>query len=385
VADPLAAVFRKPFAQQVAAFRLRLGNLVPTARWNDIEKSAHDRAFMVAGAMKADLLADLGGAVDQAIADGSTLEKFRRDFRGIVTKHGWHGWTGEGTKKGQAWRTRIIYKTNSATTYAAGRMAQLVEGGFQYWVYRHGGSLEPRIQHLGWDGLILSPDHPFWLEHAPPNGWGCSCYVIGARSIAGAKRVGGRPDLKLPPDWQKLNPKTGAPEGIDRGWNYSPGTSVADIITALAPKLNALPQGPSIDLIQEWLRSNLFSAWFRSPKGNWPLVRISEADATKIGATNTVANLSSETLTKQISRQPALSVLEYAEAQRVVSMADQVIQDGPRSLIYVLETPGANGRILLVKVTASGEEMFVSSFRRISGRPAERARRLRQILQKGGG
>ena len=43
----LAATFRKPFAEQVAAFRLRLGDLVPAVRWDDIERSAHDRAFMV--------------------------------------------------------------------------------------------------------------------------------------------------------------------------------------------------------------------------------------------------------------------------------------------------------------------------------------------------
>lgn len=380
--EPLAAVFRKPFAEQVAALRLRLGDLVPTARWDDIEKSAHDRAFMVAGAMKADLLADMAGAVDKSIASGTSLEEFRADFRNIVAKHGWHGWTGEGTKKGEAWRTRVIYKTNAATTYAAGRMAQLAEGKFDFWVYRHGGSLEPRIQHLGWDGLILPPDHPFWQTHAPPNGWGCSCYIIGARSIAGAKRVGGNPDIKLPPDWQKLNPRTGAPEGIDRGWDYAPGASVTDIVSALAPKLNMLPESPSIDLIQSWLQSVPFERWFAAPVGNWPMVRISEPDAVRIGSVKTIAELSAKTAIEQIKRHPELSVFDYAKAQAVVSNATRVIQDGASSLIYVLETPGANGHILVVKATWSGAGLFVTSFRRFTGSETERARRLRQLLRK---
>lgn len=232
----LSATFRKPFAEQVAAFRLRLGDLVPTARWDDIARSQHDRAFMVAGAMKADLLADLAAAVDRAVAEGTSLEEFRRDFRRIVEERGWHGWTGEGTKRGEAWRTRVIYRTNLATSYAAGRMAQLVEGNFAYWVYRHGGSREPREIHLSWNGLVLPPDHPFWRTHAPPNGWGCSCYIVGARSEAGARRVGGDPDRTLPDGWQAPDPKTGAPAGIDRGWDYAPGATAVDDIRAIVGK-----------------------------------------------------------------------------------------------------------------------------------------------------
>ncbi|RUS64880.1 hypothetical protein EGN72_02495 [Pseudorhodobacter sp. E13] len=243
----ITASFRKPFAEQVAAFRLRLGDLTPTAEWDDIQRTQHDRAFMVAGAMKADLLADLGAAVDKAILQGTTLETFRRDFREIVERHGWHGWKGEGTKGGEAWRTKVIYKTNMRTTYAAGRMAQLVAGNFKLWVYRHGGSLDPRIEHLGWDGLILPPDHPFWATHAPPNGWGCSCYIVGARTLAGAVRVGGKPGLVLPETWAAPVPKTGAPAGIDKGWDYAPGASVAELLALGAKKLQSLPAGIGSD------------------------------------------------------------------------------------------------------------------------------------------
>ena len=255
-----AATFRKPFAQQVAAFRLRLGDLVPTARWDDLVKSEHDTGFMVAGALKADLLADLGAAVDRAIVDGTGLEAFRRDFREIVDRRGWHGWTGEGTKGGEAWRTKVIYRTNMATSYSAGRFAQLIDGKFEYWVYRHGGSREPRLQHLGWDGLILPADHPFWATHFPPNGWGCSCYVVGARSLAGAVRVGGKPSLKLPDNWQAPDPKTGVPVGIHKGWDYAPGASVARTITTLAPKLASLPSPTGAALVADW-PAKMFDIW----------------------------------------------------------------------------------------------------------------------------
>lgn len=239
--EAIRAIFRRPFLEQVAAFRLRLGNLVPTRRWDDIRGVEHDRAFMVAGAVKADLLADLGRAVEKAILQGTSLEEFRRDFRQIVETRGWHGWTGEGTKKGEAWRTRVIYRTNAATSYAAGRLAQLREGRFPFWIYFHGGSLEPRLQHLAWDGLVLPADHPFWATHAPPNGWGCSCYVIGARSMSAALRLGGNPGLELQPGWDALDPRSGTPRGISKGWDHAAGDSVSDLVTAMAAKTRSWP------------------------------------------------------------------------------------------------------------------------------------------------
>lgn len=251
----LTGIFRRPFPEQVAAFRLRLADLRGTAVWTDLWQAEHDRAFMVAGAMKADLLADLAGAVEKAIAEGTGIETFRRDFREIVERRGWHGWTGEGTKRGEAWRTKVIYKTNMQTSYSAGRWAQLMKAGYPLLVYRHGGSLEPRPEHLSWDGLILPVEHPFWASHAPPNGWGCSCYVTGARSERGAVRLGGKPGKTLPEGWNQPSPKTGAPAGIDRGWDYAPGSSVAGAVAQAVAKMADLPAPLGLALAQGIARS----------------------------------------------------------------------------------------------------------------------------------
>ena len=378
----VTAIFAKPFAYQVAAFRLRLAELRGTAKWDDVWQSEHDRAFMVAGAMKADLLADLATAVDKAISQGVTLQDFRRDFRKIVEERGWHGWTGEGTKKGEAWRTRVIYRTNMATSYAAGRYAQLTEGNYAFWIYFHGNSREPRLQHLAWDGLILPPDHEFWASHFPPNGWGCTCRVSGARSMASAVRRGGKADLKLPSSWAMRDPKTGTPVGIGKGWSYAPGASVAATVSSLVPKLEALPPELAIKAIQNWVRSNLFSAWAANPVGNFPLARISQVDADKIGSSETVAVLSAKSFAKQILEHPEISVLEYAEAQKVISQATRTIQDNAQTLIYILEDPESTGHILIVKATRSSGALYITSFRRVSGDPATRAPFLRQYLNR---
>lgn len=234
--DPqIAAVFTRPFAEQVAFFRGKLRTILPTATWRDLLRAQHDHAFVVAGVATADLLADLAAAVDTAIAAGETLQQFRARFAEIVTRHGWTG--AAGTNVATAWRARVIYETNLLTSYAAGRVAQLEDGKYPYWVYKHSRiSRDPRPQHLAWDGLVLPSDHEFWDTHTPPNGWGCRCRVLGARSRAQARRLGGDPDKRLPGGWNARDPQ-GRVAGVDEGWEYKPGDTVSDAVRLAAQKI----------------------------------------------------------------------------------------------------------------------------------------------------
>lgn len=214
-----------PFAEQIEFFRSKLH--IPTERWDDLLGAAHDQAFVVASATAADLLADLHEAALKAIVEGTTLEEFRRDFDRIVAARGWTGWTGEGSEAGRAWRTEVIYSTNLRTSYAAGRWAQIQAGKADrpYLLYRHSDSaLTPRPQHVAWDGLVLRVDDPFWSSHYPPNGWGCKCRVFALNDddLADLGKAG--PD-RAPP--VAMDPATGAPDGIDQGWDYAPGATWA--------------------------------------------------------------------------------------------------------------------------------------------------------------
>ncbi len=225
----MKAGFNSPFQEQADFFRNKLN--LPSERWDDIQRSAHDRAFIVAGVQKADLLADLHDAVQTSIDEGKSIEWFREQFDTIAVKHGWTDFTGSGSAAGIAWRTRIIYSTNISTSYAAGRWAQLNDPGLvkmrPYLKYHHAdGVMHPRPLHVAWNGLVLPRDDPFWLAHYPPNGWLCHCYVSAAsQKDYGAAAVNGH---DAPPDnWQDINPKTGAEVGIDKGFDYTPGANVA--------------------------------------------------------------------------------------------------------------------------------------------------------------
>ncbi len=159
-----------PFGEAIEFFRSKL--LIPTERWTDLWKAMHDRGFMVAGAMKEDLLGDFQKAVAKAIEEGTTLAEFRKDFDGIVKKHGWS------YKGSRGWRSNVIYSTNVRTAYQAGRYRQMTDPDVlkarPFWQYRHGHSQEPRQLHLSWDGMVLAADDPWWQTHYPPNGWGCT-------------------------------------------------------------------------------------------------------------------------------------------------------------------------------------------------------------------
>ena len=242
--------FHTPFEEQLAFFRQKLN--LPTAHWDDLMKAAHDRAFIVAGAAQADLLADLKRAVDKTLSQGFGLAEFRRDFKQIVHNHGWSGWTGQGTQAGEAWRTKVIYQTNLMTSYAAGRYAQLTDPEFvkiaPYWRYVHDDSVRhPRPEHKAWGdaGLTLRYDDPFWETHFPPNGWGCMCRVTPVQAPATGAAT------EAPAGWDTRDADGNLP-GVGKGFDYQPGASVADELRQIiADKRASLPEPLSKALAED--------------------------------------------------------------------------------------------------------------------------------------
>ena len=268
-----AEYFGTPFEAQIAYLRQKLN--LPTERWDDITGRAHDRAFVVAGAAKADLLTDLHQQLLTRATDGAGINAFRKDFKQIVAKHGWTGWTGEGTKEGEAWRTRVIYQTNMASSYAAGRYAQMSDPEVlklhPYWRYIHSeGAMHPRPHHLAWHGLTLPADHPFWKTHYAPNGWGCQCRITSVTRAEGERSA--KAGLGEPPaGWDQIDPKTGAPVGIDKGFDYAPGASakrpLQELIDAKLIKLDA-PLGAQVwEALKPVLAMERQLAWWETLDG----------------------------------------------------------------------------------------------------------------------
>jgi len=259
-----------PFEEAIQYLQAQLA--LPTERWNDLLGAAQDRAFVVAGALSADLLTDLKAAVEKARTEGVPFEAFQKEFERIVAERGWTGWTGEDSKSGRAWRARLIYETNLLVSEAAGRHQQMMEIANRrpYWRYRHDDSVvHPRMEHLAWDGKVLRYDDPWWSTHYPPNGFGCHCFVesLAERNIRKLElEVTTGTDMPYNGTVKYREKRTGKeielPEGVDPGWDYAPGANVnADLADLFSQKMAAWPD----DLKQqalEALKSKLdASAW----------------------------------------------------------------------------------------------------------------------------
>lgn len=181
---------------------------LPTRTWRDLWQGQHAQAFVVAGAMKAELLADLRGAVQDAVVKGESYDTFKRRFIEIADRHGWV------YNGGAGWRSRVIWQTNVRVAYAVGRYKQMIDPAvvahMPYWMYDHTTLLNPREQHKALDNHVYRYDDPFWTWGYPPNGWGCNCHVrpLSERQLRKLGKTGpdtapATPDaLNIPPEWQ---------------------------------------------------------------------------------------------------------------------------------------------------------------------------------------
>lgn len=232
----------KPFAAdpvEAIDFLRRKVN-VPTARWTDLWQEQHSVAFTVAGAQSAALVADFHDAVNDAIANGRTLEDFRKDFDRIVADH---GWSYNGSRD---WRSRVIFETNMRTAYAAGRWEQIqrVKKQRPYLRYVH---VDPnltqrssRAEHASWHNTVLPVDDPWWLTHFPPNGWRCRCSVqsLNERDVDryGYEIATAAPLVEMVE--RTINTSSGprvvlVPAGIDPGFGYRPGAPPSEALEVL--------------------------------------------------------------------------------------------------------------------------------------------------------
>jgi len=244
-----------PFAEAIEFLKQKID--LATDHWDDIRGEENDHSFIVAGAAKADLLADLHGAVLKGLAQGTTIAEFIRDFEAAVATHGWTGWTGSDTAQGRAWRTATIYETNLRTSYQAGRRAQHVAGAAQrpYLQYHHAdGSIHPRPLHVSWNGKILAADDPWWDSHYTPNGWGCRCYVT-SLADRDMKRLGKTGPDPTPDDGTYVHKDRQGrehvlPAGIDYGWDHAPGAT-RNLVKEVQAKAAGLPGEIGRDLLRD--------------------------------------------------------------------------------------------------------------------------------------
>lgn len=372
--DSIQATFAKPFAEQAEFFRRKIN--LPSSRWDDILTDQHDRAFIVAGAMKADLVADFRAAIQKAIDEGKSIQWFRREFDSIVQRHGWTGWTGEDSKAGIAWRTRVIYTTNLRTSYQAGRWAQMTDPDVMaarpYWRYVHRSREHPRLDHKAWHGTVRPAGDAWFSQRWPQNGWGCQCRVeaINAREMQRLGKSG--PDT--PPDegsYQHTVAATGEvvtlPKGVQYGWHYAPGKlSTETALHARQNRLETLDSDIARLNVAALVNHDVFARFFSSQiKGEFPVAVLSAIDRAVLSAESQLVLLSQESLAAHIIKHPEITLADYRQIQTILDKGE-VYKQGDTRLVYIA-LHGVIYRAALKRTTDGKKNYFLTLFKNETG------------------
>lgn len=206
--------------------------------YRDVWRGQHAASFVVAKAMRDDVLALIREEMTAAMADGRGLKAFQEGIAPKLEKAGWWGRdvmvdpvTGEEkeVQLGSMNRLRTIFDTNMRTSMAAGRWARIQrnKAAFPYLRYVQVDRPSKRPAHARFNGLVRPVDDPIWERIYPPNGWFCACSVeqiTQGQIDRGSVQLSDPVDLEE--DWVE-NYRSGedelVPRGVTPGFDVNPG------------------------------------------------------------------------------------------------------------------------------------------------------------------
>lgn len=363
--------------------------------YRDVWQAQHQAAFTVAKVTQLDLLQDIRAAVDAALKDGTTLQQFQKNLTPTLQAKGWWGrqpmtdpLTGEtrDVQLGSPRRLKTIYDTNLRTAHSEGQWQriQASKAAFPFLQYDGANSENPRLQHKAWDGMVLPVDDPFWQSHMPVKEWGCKCRVIAMTASQVARRgLEISPSPKVPTK-PYVNARTGEvqqiPEGVHPAFHYPPGGRRASLSRHLVDKLEAAPAAIAKASVADLVSGQTFAEWYRKPAGAFPLAYLSSEVAARLGAKTQLVGLSEETLAKQLREHPEITLDEYPMVQAAIDRGMELPGNGLNDRVYVLDEP--DGYVVVIKVTRAGNEVFMTSMRRLSREQARRDKTIQHLLKR---
>jgi len=388
VADATIKAIGLPFDEAIDHFRSKVLKTASAdhASWTEMMGAAHARAFTVAGAASHALLSDFQTEIAKAIKTGSTGADWRKTYDAIVQKHGWQ------QRHEPGWRAQIIYETNMATAHAAGRYAQMTDPdvleAYPFWRYVHSGSRHPRLQHLGWNGLTLRADDPWWDAHYPPNGWRCGCRVS---PLSGERlRRGGRsgPDHAPASTYRPwTDQRTGqvhmVPNGIDPGWDYNVGKAWKQGTPPPVAPPKPPPVVPPAETPGRAVQQDL-ARWLEQPRGNTPAGRMTDAMRKALDVSHDGVLVSEETMEKQRWKHGDLSDTDYVQLPAILAEPTRLMWGANGTVIAI--GGGERQLAVAVKGVPKNDENFITTvypaWRRKVLQWLER-RHVREVLVRG--
>ncbi|TXE27144.1 phage head morphogenesis protein [Serratia marcescens] len=343
-----------------------------------MEDAAHATGFTVSGILKQDVLADINGALGDALKNGQTLAQFKDNLQPVLARKGWIGGglkaDEDGVLEGRQllpYRLDTIFRTNMQSAYMAGRYQRMMDNAQSrpYWEYDAVMDNRTRPAHAAMNGRVYRCDDPIWDTFFPPNGYNCRCSVraLNARDLSrhpiGLESSEGRLVTVRQPYGMKgqtrpvtayKDPKTGQLFTPDAGFHLNAGKGyMGNLGQQMLRKGATVPPRIASQAAQAALGQPLMLTAFTADLANWmqqvhgdPALR---GDWRYAGALSTAVldALPEElpnavvTLPGSAVRDAAMLTPDWLQLPTLLASPDVVLREPDGSLVYVIDQGGA--------------------------------------------
>lgn len=356
-----------------------------SGNWTEMLDGQHAHAFTVANVTKLDVLQDIQDSLAKALKSGQTLQQWKDGLIPELQRKGW--WQRQGTTaelqaagrvdaqgviaKGLTpHRLKTIFQTNMQSAYMAGRYEQMIEQAEErpYWQYVAILDSKTRPAHRALNGRVFRYDDAGWAAFYPPNGFNCRCRVrnftkleIERRQIPVDSTEGKLRQVQVP---LKSGESATVTRLVDRAlpggrFQPDPGFSNNPGLSAWQPRLEMADVQLSRRYIDTALQGPAFEQFVAGKsQGAFPVAVLRLQDQARLGAHTSVAYLSSETLAKQVTKHPEVTLDDYRRIPDIMDQGESHAQAGNR-LVFLFE--GEVVWRLALKATKARHELFVLS------------------------
>lgn len=363
--------------------------LRPAFSWADVWGQEHAYAFTVAKATELELLTAFKGAIGKALAEGQGFETWRKGMLDELQRIGWAGprtvtdptgaWSPAEVDFTDARRLRTIFWSNMNSARSAGQWerAQRTKAALPYALYVRSASSDPRKEHLGWVGIILPIDDPWWRTHWPPNGWGCKCsirMITGRerdRLLAAEPKPGGITYRDTPPEEPPpkifVNRRSGEiseiPAGIDPGWQTNPGLSRANtLVTRLTERLAEAGEEDARAALASIAASPMPRIIAGLPEAvSLPIAVAPPTLAAEAGAAARIVETAGDALRRQLAG--ARDARPMFEAVQEVLDGGMIVDEGEPAARSIFGEAGGRPWQAIVSAAERGRRLLLSVFR----------------------
>jgi len=268
-------------------------------------------------------------------------------------------------------RLELIHRNNIQSSYMAGRWQQVQANKVNrpYLMYIAVNDGRTRPSHRAMHGHIARVDSSWWQTHHPLNGFRCRC---GQRSLseAEAKRRGIKPAPNAEPD---------------KGWDYNPGMAPMEGLKQAAKQkkkvvhkklAGAVDEAVPASYHSSMIERDVLKEWLKKPTGMVIIGNSPTYLASALGASTLEVTLSKETMDKQVSHHPELTMEEYMLIMDMINNGNAFREAKNKAVII----HSVNGKryVVAIKSTRDGNALFVTSLFKIS-----LDREVRRLQRKG--